>query len=63
MRVKLWLQPEYLRELFQYNRQINCILRRLIHGNEKAVLDLTFFLKMVINPQQIGPVEYSPTIA
>jgi hypothetical protein len=28
--------------------------------NEKAVLDLTF-LKMVTNPQQIGPVENNPT--
>jgi len=31
-------------------------------GNEKAVLDLTF-LKIVINPQQIGPAEDNPTIA
>jgi hypothetical protein len=37
-------------------------MRRLICGNEKVVLDLTF-LKMVTNPQQIGPVEDNPTIA
>jgi hypothetical protein len=38
------------------------MLRRLISGNEKVVLDLTF-LKVVTNPQQIGPVEENPTVA
>ena len=42
--------------------QINYILKQLIRRNEKAVLDL-IFLKMLINPQQIGPVAGNPTTA
>ena len=43
-------------------RQINCTLKRLIRGNEKIMLDMTF-LKMLINPEQIGPAEDNPTTA
>ena len=50
--------PEWL-----YNyMQVNCIPKRLMLGNEKAVLDLTF-LKIMITPQQISPAEDNPTIA
>ena len=47
--------------LYHY-MQVNCIPKRLMLGNERAVLDLTF-LKMVINPQPIDPAEDNPTIA
>jgi len=50
--------PEWL---YHY-MQVNCIPKRLMLGNEKAVLDLTF-LKIMINPQQISPAEDNPTIA